>query len=69
MSKGMKAITLTLLGLVIWIAFIYGMYAFAKGVANPFEWTEETRIGMCLLITFYLAFIPAIAYSLKYDDL
>jgi hypothetical protein len=67
MSKGMKGIILSLLGLIIWIAFIYGIFAFVKGVGNPFEWTEEARIGVCFMISFYLCFIPAISYSIKHD--
>jgi hypothetical protein len=67
MSKGMKAIMLSLLGLIIWIAFIYGMFAFVKAEANPFEWTEGLRIGMCFMISLFLCFIPAITYSIKHD--
>jgi uncharacterized membrane protein YhdT len=67
MSKGMKALMLSLVGLIIWIAFIYGMFAFVKGVANPFEWTEEARIFLCGIICIYIGFIPAISYSIKHD--
>jgi hypothetical protein len=67
MSKGMKAIMLSLLGLIIWIAFIYGIFAFVKAEANPFEWTEGLRISMCFMISLYLCFIPAITYSIKHD--
>jgi hypothetical protein len=65
MSKGMKAIVLALIGLVLWIIIAYSMVAFVQAKANPFQWSEGSRFGLCGMIILYIVSIPIIISEIK----
>jgi hypothetical protein len=67
MSKGMKAIVLALIGLVLWMIFVYLTFAFIKAEANPFLWKEELRITFCFFSCICLPFLPLIVYEVKHS--
>ena len=64
MSKGMKVIGLTLLGLVVWTIVSYSIIAFVEAKANPFTWDEGARFALCFMIIVYIPFIRAVVHAL-----
>jgi hypothetical protein len=65
MSKVMKVIGLTLLGLVLWMIFVYLAFVFVQAEVNPFAWSMDSRIILCGITCIYIGFIPAIAFTLR----
>lgn len=63
--KTTKAIIIVVLGLIVWILFLYLAIAFIKAEINPFIWSEAIRGIMISLVSFYIAFIPTMILSLK----
>ena len=54
-----------LIGLIIWIGFMYISIAFVKKETNPYMWPEDIRTLMMSFFFIYCIFFAVIVRELK----
>ena len=64
-KQTLKAIWIMLIGLIIWIGFMYIAIAFVKNESNPYMWSEDIRTLMMSFFFIYCVFFPVIVRELK----